>query len=47
MKEALFSLFLTLGILFLFIAGISGNNKGFKTALILATIFLYLAYILR
>jgi len=45
MKELLFSIFLTLGILFFFIAGISMKRAGFKLAMILGAIFIYLALI--
>jgi uncharacterized membrane protein len=47
MKGLLFSIFLTLGILFFFIAGISMKKTGFKVAIILGVIFLYLALIFR
>jgi hypothetical protein len=47
MKVIIFSSFLTLGLIFLFIAGFSTKAKGFQLAFFLGAIFLTLAFYLR
>jgi cytochrome c oxidase assembly factor CtaG len=47
MRALLFSAFLTLGILFTFIAIYSSRRRGFEVAFLLGMIFLYLALIFR
>jgi len=47
MKAIIFSSFLTLGLIFLFIAGFSTKFKGFQLAFFLALVFLTLAFYLR
>jgi len=47
MNVLLFTLFSTLALIFLFIAGFSTKYQGFKLALILGALFFYLALIFR
>jgi hypothetical protein len=47
MNALLFATSLTLSLLFFFIAGFSEEYKGFRLALILGMIFLYLAFMSR
>jgi len=47
MKALAFSSFLTLSLLFAFIAGFSKNVRGFQTALFLASLFLFLTLYFR
>jgi membrane-bound ClpP family serine protease len=47
MRALLFSVFLTLGFLFTFIAIYSSKKRGFEVAFLLGMLFLYLALIFR